>query len=149
MVAFPIRQPPIGVTPSIPWRAVVVLVLGKAAWDTVGLLAGDVAYAGASYDVLRSLPPVGGMRLRGAALAALTAVAFVAAYRAGRAGHERPLRVCLWTYAVWYMTWAAGLASAWLYHGQILSWSAPASVLVVAVLAALAARATPQQVGGG
>ncbi|MBQ1047842.1 hypothetical protein KBX50_05135 [Micromonospora sp. C51] len=135
-------------SPSIPWRAVVIVVLAKASWDAVGLLAGDVAYAGPSYDVLRSMPPAGGMRLRGVLLAVLTAAAFTAAYQATRAGRERPLRICLSLYAVWYMGWAFGLASSWLYHGRILSWSAPASVLVVAVLAVLAARGTPRQVGG-
>lgn len=135
--------------PTIRWRTVVTILLAKSAWDVVGLLAGDVAYQGPSYDVLRSLPPVGGMRLRGVVLGALTVVAFAAAYRAGRGSGERPLRVCLWLLAVWYMTWAAGLASAWIYHGHVLSWSAPASVLVIAVLAVLAARATPRQVGGG
>ena len=134
--------------PTIRWRTVVVVVLAKAAWDSVGLLAGDIAFQGPSYDVLRSLPPVGGMRTRGVVLIALTILALIGAYRVGRAGRERLLRVCLWLYAVWYMTWAAGLASAWIYHERILSWSAPASVLVVAVLAVLAARATPRQVGG-
>ncbi|MEV0214306.1 hypothetical protein [Micromonospora sp. NPDC050695] len=134
--------------PSIPWRTVVVIVLAKASWDAVGLLAGDVAYQAQSYDVLRSIPPVGGMRLRGVFLAALTIAAFIAAHRAALTGREKPLRLCLGLYAVWYMTWAAGIASAWLYHGRVLSWSAPASVLVVAVLAFIAARATPKQIGG-
>lgn len=135
--------------PTIRWRTVVTLVLAKAAWDVVGLLAGDVAYQAPSYDVLRSLPPFGGMRARGIVLGTLTVAAFVAAHRAGRDARARPLRICLWLMAIWYMTWAAGLASAWIYHSQILSWSAPASVLVVALLAILAARATPRQVGGG
>lgn len=134
--------------PTIRWRTVVILVFAKAAWDCAGLLAGDLAYQGPSYDVLRTLPPVGGMRLRGAILAALTIAALVSAHRASRGGKERPLRICLALYAVWYMTWAAGFVGAWIYHGQVLSWSAPASVLVVAVLAVLAARATPRQVGG-
>jgi hypothetical protein len=146
MVTIPLLRLPD--TPSIPWRTVVVIVLAKASWDAVGLLAGDVAYQGQSYDVLRSIPPVGGMRLRGVILAALTIAAFVAAYLAAQTGRERPLRICLGLYAMWYMTWAAGIASAWLYHGQILSWGAPASVLVVAVLALVAARATPKQIGG-
>ncbi|GAA3750722.1 hypothetical protein [Micromonospora maritima] len=137
------------VAPTIRWRTVVVVVLAKAAWDSFGLLVGDLAYQAPSYDVLRSLPPVGGMRLRGVVLFALTVAALVGAQRAGRAGRERLLRTCLWLYAVWYMTWAAGLVSAWIYHAKVLSWSAPASVLVVAVLAVLAARATPRQVGGG
>ncbi|MFG3710872.1 hypothetical protein [Micromonospora sp. NPDC047730] len=135
--------------PTIRWRTVVTIILAKAAWDAVGLLAGDAAYAGPSYDVLRSFSPFGGMRLQGVALTALTVLAFVGAHRAGRAGRERLLRVCLWLYAIWYMTWAAGVASAWIYHERVLSWSAPASVLVVAVLAIVAARATPRQVGGG
>lgn len=146
MVTLPlVRLPDV---PSIPWRSVVVLILAKASWDCVGLLAGDAAYAGPSYDVLRSMPPIGGMRLRGLMLAALTVAAFISAYLAAQTGRERPLRLCLGLYAVWYMTWAAGIASAWVYHWQILSWSAPASVLVVAVLALLAARATPKQIGG-
>ncbi|MEV1315382.1 hypothetical protein AB0J14_04775 [Micromonospora arborensis] len=146
MVTIPLLRLPDA--PSIPWRTIVVIVLAKASWDAVGLLAGDVAYQAQSYDVLRSFPPVGGMRLRGVVLAALTVAAFVSAYRATQTGHERPLRVCLGLYAVWYMTWAAGIASAWVYHGRILSWGAPASVLVVAVLALIAARATPKQIGG-
>lgn len=135
--------------PTIRWRTVVTLVLAKAAWDVVGLLAGDIAYQAPSYDVLRSLPPIGGMRLRGVVLGVLTVAAFAGAYRAGRDSQVRPLRICLWLLAVWYMTWAAGLASAWIYHSRILSWSAPASVFVVALLAIIAARATPRQVGGG
>lgn len=135
--------------PTIRWRTVVIVILAKAAWDSVGLLAGDLAYQTQSYDVLRSLPPVGGMRLRGVVLATLTAVAFLAAHRAGRGSQGRLLSTCLWLYAIWYMTWAAGLVMSWIYHGRVLSWSAPASVLVVAVLALLSARATPRQVGGG
>lgn len=146
MVSLPLVRLP--AAPSIPWRTVVVLILAKASWDCVGLLAGDLVYAGPSYDVLRSIPPVGGMRLRGLVLTALTVAAFYNAYRAAHTGRERGLRLCLGLYAVWYMTWAAGLASAWLYHGKVLSWGAPASVLVVAVLALLAARATPHQIGG-
>lgn len=146
MVTLPLIRLPD--TPSIPWRTVVVVILAKASWDAVGLLAGEVAYAGPSYDVLRSIPPFGGMRLRGIVLAALTIAAFVAAYRAAQTGRSAALQACLGLYAVWYMTWAAGLASAWLYHGEILSWSAPTSVLVTAVLALLAARATPKQIGG-
>lgn len=135
--------------PTIRWRTVVIVVLAKAAWDSVGLLGGEGTFQDPSYDVLRSLPPFGGMRLRGLALAALTALALLAAYRAGRGSRGRLLSSCLWLYAVWYMTWAAGLVSSWIYHGRILSWSAPASVLVVAVLAVSSARATPRQVGGG
>lgn len=146
MVALPLARWP--TTPSIPWRTIVVIVLAKAAWDSAGLLAGDIAYAGPSYDVLRSIPPVGGMRLRGIILAALTVAALLAARRAARTGQDRALRLCLSGYAIWYATWAAGLTAAWLYHGRILSWSAPASVLVVAVLAVLAARAAPRQIGG-
>jgi hypothetical protein len=146
VVTLPLARWP--TTPSIPWRTIVVLVLAKAAWDSAGLLAGDIAYAAPSYDVLRSIPPVGGMRLRGVVLAALTVAALLAARRAARTGQDRPLRLCLSAYAVWYATWAAGLAAAWLYHGRILSWSAPASVLVVAILAILAARSAPKQVGG-
>jgi hypothetical protein len=145
VVTLPIARWP---TPSVPWRTVVVVVLAKAAWDSVGLLAGDIAYSAPSYDVLRTFPPVGGMRLRGVVLAAVTVVALIAARRAARTGQDRTLRWCLAGYAAWYATWAAGLAAAWLYHGRILSWSAPASVLVVAVLAILAARAAPKQVGG-
>ncbi|MEU0078579.1 hypothetical protein ABZY58_11835 [Micromonospora tulbaghiae] len=146
MVTIPIARLPSA--PSVPWRTVIVIILAKAAWDAVGLLAGDVAYQGASYDVLRSMPPVGGMRARGVLLTALTLATIVSAHHATRTGAERPLRLCLAGYAVWYMTWAAGIAASWMYHGQILSWSAPASVLVVAVLALLAARATPKQIGG-
>lgn len=146
MVTFPLARLPD--TPSIPWRTVVVVILAKASWDAVGLLAGDVAYQGPSYDVLRSMPPVGGMRTRGVLLAALTIAALLSAHTATRTGQDRPLRLCLALYAVWYMTWAAGIAGAWIYHGRILSWGAPASVLVVAVLALLAARATPKQIGG-
>ncbi|MFI7608772.1 hypothetical protein ACIBTV_27180 [Micromonospora sp. NPDC049366] len=145
MVTIPIARLP---APSVPWRTIVAVVIAKAAWDCVGLLAGDVAYRGPSYDVLRSFIPIGGMRLQGVFLTALTITSLLAAYRSDRGGGEL-LRVCLWLYAVWYMSWAAGLASSWLYHGRILSWGAPASVLVVAVLAILAARATPRQVGGG
>lgn len=146
MVTLPLARWPD--LPSIPWRSVVTVVLAKASWDTVGLLAGDAAYAGPSYDVLRSMPPVGGMRLRGLLLAALTVAALIAAHRAARTGREKPLRVCLSLYAVWYMGWAVGLACAWLYHGKVLSWDGPVSVLVVAVIALLAARATPRQIGG-
>ena len=133
--------------PSIPWRTVVVIVLAKAAWDTAGMLIGDAAYDSRAYDVLRSLPPVGGMRARGVVFAALTIGAFWAARHAARYGRDRPLRLCLTGLAVWYAAWAAGLFSSWMVHERILGWSAPASVLVVAVLAALAARATPRQVG--
>lgn len=147
MVALPFPRLPEG--PTVRWRSIVTILLAKAAWDTVGLLAGDVAYQAPSYDVLRSLPPVGGMRLRGLMLAALTAYAFYAAHRCGSGGRARPLRVCLWLYAIWYMTWAAGLVGSWIYHSQILSWTAPASVLVVAVLFILAARAAPPRAGGG
>lgn len=146
MVTIPLARLP--ALPSISWRTVVVVVLAKAAWDSVGLLAGDVVYQGPSYDVLRSMPPVGGMRARGILLAALTIAALLSAHTATRTGRDRPLRLCLAFYAVWYMTWAAGIAGAWLYHGRILSWGAPASVVVVAVLALLAARATPRQIGG-
>lgn len=132
----------------MPWRTVVVLVLAKASWDAVGLLAGDVAYQGASYDVLRSLPPIGGMRARGVLLTLLTAATILSAYHATRTGKERLLRVSLAGHAVWYSGWALGLAASSVYHGQVLSCRAPASVLVVAVLAALAARATPKQIGG-
>lgn len=146
MVTFPIARLP--AAPSVPWRSVVVIVLAKASWDAVGLLAGDIAYQGPSYDVLRSMPPVGGMRLRGVLLTVLTAAAILSAYYTTRSGRERPLRLCLAGFAVWYMSWAAGLAASWVYHGRVLSWGAPASVLVVAVLALLAARATPKQIGG-
>lgn len=147
MVSIPLipRLPP---APSIPWRTVVLIVLAKAAWDAAGLLAGDVAYQGASYDVLRSMPPVGGMRARGVLLGLLTVAALYSAHTAARTGYDRWLRLCLAGYAIWYMTWAAGIAGSWIYHGRILSWGAPASVLVVAVLALLAARATPKQMGG-
>lgn len=147
-IDFPPSIPTVHSVPTVRWRTVVTVVLAKAAWDCVGMLAGDSAYQGPSYDVLRSLPPVGGMRLRGVVLVALTIAALVAAYQASRGGKERPLRICLALFAVWYMTWAAGLVAAWIYHGQVLSWSAPASVVVVATLAVLSARATPGQVGG-
>lgn len=146
MVSVPVRIP---TAPSVPWRTVVVIVLAKAAWDSAGLLAGDAAYQGGSYDVLRSMPPVGGMRLRGLVLTALTVTAIIAASRAAGTGRDRALRLCLAAYAFWYTAWAVGIAAAWLYHGRVLSWSAPASVLVVAILALLAARATPRQIGGG
>ncbi|MER7331652.1 MULTISPECIES: hypothetical protein [unclassified Micromonospora] len=146
MVTIPFARLPSA--PSIPWRTVVVLVLAKASWDSVGLLAGDIAYAGPSYDVLRAFPPAGGMRTHGAVLTALTVAAILSAYHSTRTGEERWLRWCLAGYAVWYMGWTVGLASAWLYHGHVLSWGAPASVLVVAVLALVAARATPKQIGG-
>ncbi|MGC4886714.1 hypothetical protein [Micromonospora sp. DT227] len=143
-----IDWPRLPTVPAIRWRTIVTVLLAKAAWDVVGLLAGDIAYQAPSYDVLRSLPPVGGMRLRGVVLGALTVMAFTAAYRIGRTSNGRSLRICLWLLAIWYMTWAAGLVSSWIYHSRILSWSAPASVLVVALLAIIAARATPRQVGG-
>lgn len=127
----------------MPWRIVVCVVIAKTAWDTLGLLAGDIAYRGPSYDVLRSLPPVGGMRVRGVVLGLLLVGLFVAARRLACRGDGRMLRLCLTGVAVWYMTWSAGIACAWLYHSQILGWSAPASVLVVAALALRAARTTP------
>lgn len=135
--------------PSVQWRFLIVVLMAKCSWDCVGMACGDYAFAGPAYDVLRTLPPGDGMRIRGILLAALTVGTYWAARRAVAAGQSWPLRLCLTGIAVWYAMWAAGLFAAWMVHGRILGWSAPASVLVVAVFALAAARATPQQVGGG
>lgn len=141
MVAFPLaRIPP---APSIPWRAIVVVVLAKTAWDTAGMLAGTLAYTDPSYDVLRTMPPIGGMRSRGVVLGAVLVAAFLAARRLGARGEGRPMRLCLTVIAAWYMAWSVGIFASWLYHEQIFGWSVPASLLVVAILALHVARETP------
>lgn len=146
MVATPLPRRPDG--PGIGWRFAVCLVLAKAAWDAVGMLAGDLAYTAPSYDVLRSLPPAGGMRARGIILAAVIIATLAAARRAATTRRHHALRWCLAALTAWYMAWAVGLAGAWLLHGQILAWSAPASVLVVAALALRTAQTTPRNIGG-
>lgn len=135
--------------PAVPWRIVVLILLAKAAWDTAGLLLGDAAFNDPAYDVLRTIPPLGGMRSRGVVFACLTAGTVLSAHHATRTSHTRPLRLCLTGMAVWYAAWASGLVASWLLHHRILGWSAPASVVVVAALALVAARATPARYSGG
>ena len=127
----------------ISWRAAVLLVVAKAVLDAGGLLVGgDGAYAGPSFDVLRQIP--GGMRTYGPPLAALAGAAVWSLIRHG-SPRQRLLRVSLALLAGWYVGWLIAVCGAWLMHRQILGWGAVGSLLIVAGLAVLTARAKPRR----
>lgn len=123
---------------TISWRSCLALVLLKAGADAAGLLVGDRAYASRSYDLLRLIP--GGMRTYGFALAAL----FVATVLSiGDARYQRHLQVCLALLAAWYVGWLLGIVGSWWAKQTPPAWGVVPSLLVIAALAMLVARATP------
>lgn len=127
---------------TLPWRPVVWLLLFQAGWEAVGLMvAGDRAYGGPVYDVLRQVP--GGMRTYGPVLAALFVAAVWAFDRWTRGHPGTPLRVCLAVLAGWYVFWAVGTTAAWVLHRQVIAWPGPVRLGVVAALFIMAARNTP------
>jgi hypothetical protein len=137
----------------ISWRLVVLLLVGCAAWQGSGLLAGgDAAYRSAAYDVLRG-PGVGpGIRLWGLLLAGLLAGLVTGLRRYSRHGHTALARWALAGLGAWWLVWTAGMILGWAYHGQVFDWGEPAALAVLAALAIAAARALPRmptRLGGG
>lgn len=124
---------------SISWRSALALVLFKAGGDAAGLLlGGDRAYAARSYDLLRLVP--GGMRTYGFALAVLFVVTVIAL---SDARTQRHLQVCMALLAGWYVGWLLAIVSAWWARNAPMAWGAVPSLIVIAALAFLVARATP------
>ena len=110
------------------------------------LAAGDHAYTGPSYDLLRQVP--GGMRTYGLLLGAVfVATVWALVRRASLC--DRLLRVCLSALAAWYVGWLVVICETWAAHRSVASWGAVGSLVVVAALAAMVARVVPRSAMGG
>ncbi|HEX8628760.1 MAG TPA: hypothetical protein VF755_11375 [Catenuloplanes sp.] len=145
MVTLTARAP---AAPCPWWRLLVATVLAATASHAVRLMLDDAAYHGHAFDVLRTLPLLGGPTVRGVALLTLTITAYGAAHDAVNTGRLRPLRVCLTVLVAWYATRAAGLAGAALLHQEPPEWPQLVLAILIAAGACVAARSTARHLGG-
>lgn len=124
------------------WRSAVLLVMGKATWDAVGMLVlGNAAFSGVSYQMARQHIP-GGMRMVGVPLVVLAGMSWVALLRRG-SPQERLIRWCLSLLAAWNVGWLATVIGSWVTYQTLPAWPAIGSLTVVSGVAWLAARTPP------
>lgn len=130
---------------GVPWRPLVYILTGIAAWDAIGLLGGDRFYASPSYDWLRAVaPPWLGMRAYALLVAPLFLGLALSLYRWERRGRgTRALAWMLSSAAAWWVCWTIGIGLSFAGSGQIYAWGSLGKLIGVAAIAYVTARVPP------